>query len=189
MGVYGTSTFHQGQPTTPPAHPAPAKSQCNKVNTIGNGVRVPTTPVTTTTAQPTVSTVSTSTSSGLAQVTSTSSQVPSTSSAASTDSVSSASTSAASSRITTSASGRSTAPAVSFPTRFCQMLISDCYRLSQAPTPLASGTPLGTGSGSGSGSAGAAPTSANNGAASHFGRGVEAMVAGAALIVGALVVA
>ncbi|KAI0355847.1 hypothetical protein OH77DRAFT_267651 [Trametes cingulata] len=28
MGVYGTSTFHQGDPTTPPAHPAPPTSSC-----------------------------------------------------------------------------------------------------------------------------------------------------------------
>ncbi|KAG8942833.1 hypothetical protein FRC04_003464 [Tulasnella sp. 424] len=28
MGVYGTSTFHQGDPVTPEAHPKPATSQC-----------------------------------------------------------------------------------------------------------------------------------------------------------------
>ncbi|GJE85075.1 hypothetical protein PsYK624_011520 [Phanerochaete sordida] len=36
MGVYGASTFHQGDPTTPPAHSAPAVSQCTPLSTIGN---------------------------------------------------------------------------------------------------------------------------------------------------------
>ncbi|KAH9941889.1 uncharacterized protein BXZ73DRAFT_75053 [Epithele typhae] len=38
MGVYGTSTFHQGQPSTPDAHPAPPKSMCTPVGSIKNGV-------------------------------------------------------------------------------------------------------------------------------------------------------
>ncbi|KAI0676230.1 hypothetical protein C8Q78DRAFT_961321 [Trametes maxima] len=38
MGVYGASTFHQGDPVTPPAHPAPATSSCTPANTIGNGI-------------------------------------------------------------------------------------------------------------------------------------------------------
>ncbi|KAI0761257.1 hypothetical protein BD413DRAFT_246324 [Trametes elegans] len=37
MGVYGTSTFYQGQPTTPDPHPAPASSSCESVNSISNG--------------------------------------------------------------------------------------------------------------------------------------------------------
>ncbi|KAI0066786.1 hypothetical protein BV25DRAFT_1776966, partial [Artomyces pyxidatus] len=40
MGVYGTSTFFQGEPNTPPAHPAPATSSCTPVSTIGNGLAV-----------------------------------------------------------------------------------------------------------------------------------------------------
>ncbi|KAI0716990.1 hypothetical protein C8Q76DRAFT_726197 [Earliella scabrosa] len=40
MGVYGTSTFHQGDPVTPEAHPAPATSSCNPVTSIGNGLVV-----------------------------------------------------------------------------------------------------------------------------------------------------
>lgn len=40
MGVYGTSTFSQGEPVTPDAHPAPATSQCTTLSTIGNGVAV-----------------------------------------------------------------------------------------------------------------------------------------------------
>lgn len=40
MGVYGGSTFHQGEPATPPAHPAPPSSACNPVSTIGNGFAV-----------------------------------------------------------------------------------------------------------------------------------------------------
>ncbi|EPQ52291.1 hypothetical protein GLOTRDRAFT_112240 [Gloeophyllum trabeum ATCC 11539] len=40
MGVYGTSTFYQGQPSTPSAHPAPATSSCTSHSTIGNGLAV-----------------------------------------------------------------------------------------------------------------------------------------------------
>ncbi|KAI9510079.1 hypothetical protein F5148DRAFT_1282277 [Russula earlei] len=41
MGVYGSSTFFQGQPTTPPAHPAPPTSSCTTVSTLSNGISVP----------------------------------------------------------------------------------------------------------------------------------------------------
>ncbi|PPQ70396.1 hypothetical protein CVT24_013134, partial [Panaeolus cyanescens] len=40
MGVYGGSTFFQGQPATPPAHPPPASSSCTPFSTIGNGFLV-----------------------------------------------------------------------------------------------------------------------------------------------------
>ncbi|ESK92439.1 macrofage activating glycoprotein [Moniliophthora roreri MCA 2997] len=40
MGVYGGSTFFQGQPVTPPAHPAPPSSNCQSTSTIGNGVNI-----------------------------------------------------------------------------------------------------------------------------------------------------
>ncbi|KAF5311021.1 hypothetical protein D9619_007903 [Psilocybe cf. subviscida] len=40
MGVYGTSTFHQGQPATPAAHPVPSSSRCQALNTIGNGIAI-----------------------------------------------------------------------------------------------------------------------------------------------------
>ncbi|KAI0760536.1 hypothetical protein C8Q74DRAFT_1208082 [Fomes fomentarius] len=40
MGVYGTSTFHQGDPVTPDAHTAPATTSCNVVTSIGNGLAV-----------------------------------------------------------------------------------------------------------------------------------------------------
>ncbi|PCH35130.1 hypothetical protein WOLCODRAFT_166063 [Wolfiporia cocos MD-104 SS10] len=40
MGIYGTSTFKQGQPTTPSAHPVPPTSLCTTVSTIGNGLLV-----------------------------------------------------------------------------------------------------------------------------------------------------
>lgn len=36
MGVYGTSTFFQGEPSTPSAHPAPPSSSCTTLSTIGN---------------------------------------------------------------------------------------------------------------------------------------------------------
>ncbi|PPQ96841.1 hypothetical protein CVT26_006010 [Gymnopilus dilepis] len=42
MGVYGASTFHQGQPQTPAAHPAPASSLCTTLSTIGNGLFITT---------------------------------------------------------------------------------------------------------------------------------------------------
>ncbi|RDX51785.1 hypothetical protein OH76DRAFT_1454722 [Lentinus brumalis] len=114
MGVYGTSTFHQGQPSTPAAHPAPSKSQCQNVNTISNGqsISAPGAPASTTTA------------------------------------------------------GSS------------------------------SGAPSGTNSGSGtsvtggtSGSASPTGGAGSNGAASLFGRGVEVMVAGAVIVIGAVLVA
>jgi len=38
MGVYGTSTFQQGQTATPAAHPAPPSSSCTTFSTITNGL-------------------------------------------------------------------------------------------------------------------------------------------------------
>ncbi|CCM00636.1 uncharacterized protein FIBRA_02673 [Fibroporia radiculosa] len=40
MGVYGTSTWKQNQPTTPSAHPAPSSSLCTTYSSIGNGLLV-----------------------------------------------------------------------------------------------------------------------------------------------------
>ncbi|KAF8635389.1 hypothetical protein AX15_000392 [Amanita polypyramis BW_CC] len=40
MGVYGTSTFYQGEPTTPPAHPIPSSSSCTTVSSIGNDIHI-----------------------------------------------------------------------------------------------------------------------------------------------------
>ncbi|KAK0218515.1 hypothetical protein EDD85DRAFT_781045 [Armillaria nabsnona] len=40
MGVYGTSTFHQGDASTPDAHPVPSSSQCTTVSAIGGGSAV-----------------------------------------------------------------------------------------------------------------------------------------------------
>jgi len=37
MGVYGSSTFFQGQPATPPPHPVPSSSSCTTFSSIGNG--------------------------------------------------------------------------------------------------------------------------------------------------------
>ncbi|KAG6883679.1 hypothetical protein C0993_004700 [Termitomyces sp. T159_Od127] len=43
MGVYGSSTFFQGEPVTPPAHPVPPSSSCTPMSTIANGlVAIPT---------------------------------------------------------------------------------------------------------------------------------------------------
>ena len=35
MGVYGTSTFFQGEPVTPSAHTAPPSSMCTTFSTVG----------------------------------------------------------------------------------------------------------------------------------------------------------
>ncbi|KAF8888564.1 hypothetical protein BD779DRAFT_1439921 [Infundibulicybe gibba] len=40
MGVYGASTFHQGEPATPAAHPVPSSSSCTTLTTIGNGFAI-----------------------------------------------------------------------------------------------------------------------------------------------------
>ncbi|KAH8994480.1 hypothetical protein EDB92DRAFT_1849454 [Lactarius akahatsu] len=70
MGVYGASTFHQGDGRTPPPHPAPATSSCTTVATIGNsvsvsGAAIPTNTTSSPTAPPTTSgTSATRTSSG-----------------------------------------------------------------------------------------------------------------------------
>ncbi|KAF8888567.1 hypothetical protein BD779DRAFT_449571 [Infundibulicybe gibba] len=40
MGVYGASKFHQGEPATPPPHPAPSSSSCTTLSTIGNGFSI-----------------------------------------------------------------------------------------------------------------------------------------------------
>ncbi|KAF7972887.1 hypothetical protein HWV62_16682 [Athelia sp. TMB] len=37
MGVYGTSTYHQGGGPTPPPHAAPSSSKCVKTASVGNG--------------------------------------------------------------------------------------------------------------------------------------------------------
>ena len=49
MGVYGTSTFFQGESVTPSAHPAPATSMCTTVTSISNGFALSSTASTTTT--------------------------------------------------------------------------------------------------------------------------------------------
>ncbi|KAI0293369.1 hypothetical protein B0F90DRAFT_1941084 [Multifurca ochricompacta] len=40
MGVYGSSTFYQGQSVTPSPHPAPATSSCTTTSSIGNNLPV-----------------------------------------------------------------------------------------------------------------------------------------------------
>ncbi|KAK0467583.1 hypothetical protein IW261DRAFT_1346176 [Armillaria novae-zelandiae] len=60
MGVYGTSTFHQGDTSTPDAHPVPSSSQCTTISAIGGGSAVLTGVSATTTA----TSVSTSTGTG-----------------------------------------------------------------------------------------------------------------------------
>jgi hypothetical protein len=50
MGVYGTSTFHQGDPATPAEHPAPPSSSCTTVSTIGTELVISTTVMSTSTS-------------------------------------------------------------------------------------------------------------------------------------------
>lgn len=38
MGVYGASTFHQGDAQTPAAHPIPSSSSCSTISTVGNSI-------------------------------------------------------------------------------------------------------------------------------------------------------
>ncbi|KAI0628541.1 hypothetical protein C8Q77DRAFT_1067566 [Trametes polyzona] len=125
MGVYGASTFHQGDPSTPPPHPAPATSSCSSVSTIGNGL----------VANP------------------------------------SGSAGSSSAGASTTASGASTTPT----------------------SGSVSGTSSGSGSGSvasrtASGSGTPSATGGNNGAASLGGPGMEMMVAGAAVVLGAMLI-
>ncbi|QRW02748.1 ricin-type beta-trefoil lectin domain protein [Ceratobasidium sp. AG-Ba] len=52
MGVYGSSTFHQGDPVTPAAHPAPGSSSCKAVSSVGNGALTSSTASVTSTTAP-----------------------------------------------------------------------------------------------------------------------------------------
>ncbi|KAF5357055.1 hypothetical protein D9756_006715 [Leucocoprinus leucothites] len=63
MGVYGASTFFQGQPVTPAAHPAPSSSNCVTTSTIANGFVVTTTSPGGTVPKPSNSQVTSSSSS------------------------------------------------------------------------------------------------------------------------------
>lgn len=69
MGIYGSSTFHQGEASTPAPHPAPASSNCRRVSTVSVGsTTVPPRPgggsTTTTTTTTTTSSTSSTTTSG-----------------------------------------------------------------------------------------------------------------------------
>lgn len=55
MGVYGASTFHQGDPATPAAHAPPASSACSTLATVGNGLAVSGTVILSTSATVSVS--------------------------------------------------------------------------------------------------------------------------------------
>ncbi|KIY73299.1 hypothetical protein CYLTODRAFT_428616 [Cylindrobasidium torrendii FP15055 ss-10] len=78
MGVYGGSTFHQGDAATPEPHPVPASSNCKNEPTIANGAATP--------ATATVTGGSKASSSGVSQ-----SSVASSSAASSTSSAASSS--------------------------------------------------------------------------------------------------
>jgi len=53
MGVYGASTFHQGDAVTPDPHPAPKPTSCQTMSTIGNGFIIHGTSIATPTASST----------------------------------------------------------------------------------------------------------------------------------------
>lgn len=109
MGVYGTSTFHQGESTTPEPHATPSSSECQKLGTIGNNVHFTVSAYTnkatstkTTSITSTTTTVSSTTvTSGTTTVTSSSNSVTGTSKTGS--SSSSSSTSSAPSTTTSNA--------------------------------------------------------------------------------------
>ncbi|KAF9010109.1 hypothetical protein BDQ17DRAFT_1347562 [Cyathus striatus] len=63
MGVYGASTFHQGEPATPAAHPRPSSTSCTTLSTIGNGFFVSGTVISATTPTATATSSSGSSSS------------------------------------------------------------------------------------------------------------------------------
>ncbi|KIY72666.1 hypothetical protein CYLTODRAFT_417675 [Cylindrobasidium torrendii FP15055 ss-10] len=63
MGVYGGSTFHQGEGATPPPHPAPSSSNCKSTASLSNTLIISGTSVGTA-ASTTKSATSTSTRSG-----------------------------------------------------------------------------------------------------------------------------
>ncbi|KAF4618516.1 hypothetical protein D9613_010017 [Agrocybe pediades] len=66
MGVYGTSTFFQGQPVTPAAHPAPSSSSCVPQSTIGNGFLISGTSIVQSSPTPSATSPVSSTSSSMA---------------------------------------------------------------------------------------------------------------------------
>ncbi|KAF8270466.1 hypothetical protein EI94DRAFT_1770838 [Lactarius quietus] len=53
MGVYSGSTFYQGDPATPAAHPAPGTSSCTTYSTIGNSINISSAASTNSTSSPT----------------------------------------------------------------------------------------------------------------------------------------
>ena len=58
MGVYGGSTFHQGEGATPAPHDAPSSSNCKTSSTIGNTFSISGTRVVTSVSATTTRTVS-----------------------------------------------------------------------------------------------------------------------------------
>lgn len=62
MGVYGSSTFEQGAPNTPPPHPIPKSSSCSKMSTIKNGAIITGSSILPSTTSTSISITATSTS-------------------------------------------------------------------------------------------------------------------------------
>ncbi|KAI0641490.1 hypothetical protein C8Q79DRAFT_314300 [Trametes meyenii] len=180
MGVYGGSTFHQGDPSTPAPHPAPATSSCSPVSTIGNGLAASgaSSAATTTTASSGSATTTTTASGSVSSSSSagSASQTVSASGSGSGSGSGSASGSASGSGAATgSGSGSASRGATTAP-----------------PAPSGSGTRTGTAIGTPSATGGAGNNN-NNGAAAlaraGSGSGLQMLVGGAALVLGAALVA
>ncbi|CDO71123.1 hypothetical protein BN946_scf184844.g127 [Trametes cinnabarina] len=168
MGVYGTSTFHQGDPSTPPAHPAPSTSSCTTTSTISNGV-----------AAANASGSGSSSGSVSATTTNSASATNSASVSGSSSPSSGGASASGSGPVETTASGGSSGVSGSGSG-------TSSRTISTAP-PIPSGS---TGSRTGSTTPSATGGSSNNNAAGALRiPGVELVIAGAAVVLGAAFVA
>ncbi|KAF9032653.1 hypothetical protein BDZ89DRAFT_984206 [Hymenopellis radicata] len=116
MGVYGASTFHQGDAATPDAHPAPSSSQCAGVGSISNGAATLSIPATTTVASSVLPSSSAATSPQGSASSTTSTAVSSITITRSTTSHAPSETSATSSTKSASAAASGTNAAASYAT-------------------------------------------------------------------------
>ncbi|KAH8923407.1 hypothetical protein BT69DRAFT_161671 [Atractiella rhizophila] len=83
QGIYGSSTFHQGDPVTPDPHPIPASSNCRVISALPtNGAAAWVPPGQSSSSSTTTTTSSSSTQSGSSQTTGTGQAQPTTTSGA-----------------------------------------------------------------------------------------------------------
>ncbi|KAI0316225.1 hypothetical protein OF83DRAFT_1196582 [Amylostereum chailletii] len=158
MGVYGTSTFHQGDPATPAAHPAPPTSACTPFSTIANHLDA--------------ASSASGSGAGVTSAAAPSTPAPSASASSPSSSSASASASASSSPSGASSSGQSSvAPSTS----------SQSSALASSRAASGSGTPSRSGSASASAAA-ANQTTTANGAVGMAPGLVFGVVVGAAMV-------